>query len=431
MAKLKDWAVVFLLTGAVILSFVDRYAFAVLLDPIKHTMHLSDGQIGLLNGIAFGLFYACMGLPLGWLADKWSRKGTIMACIAAWSAATACCGLARNYTQLLAARIGVGAGEAGLVPSAYAIMHDRFDKASLAKPFSVFTLGGHVGAGASLLITGFLFGFFSRDGGAGFMSGLLAWQKTFVVIALPGIIFVLLVAFIREAPRTAAADTRVEKGFFRLVKAQIGTYTLLYAGMAGMLCCTMGLLSWMPAVFIREFGFTPGEVGASYGAIVLIVAPFGVFAGGFVADALQKRGYEAAHPVVLLSGPVLTFPLICLLPFVGAATPMLVLVGALHFCVAIPQGVAAAYIQIITAQPIRSRMSAVYVMVGNVTGLGLVPVSIGYLSDLYAGTEGGLRMAIFYVLATSLATALVTLGMLFVRQRKPVPAGNSGGAVSA
>jgi MFS family permease len=426
MAKLKDWTLVIVLTGATILSFVDRYALAVLLDPIKQTMHLSDGQIGLLNGIAFGLFYACMGLPLGWLADKWSRKGTMIVGIASWSIATACCGLARNYGQLLGARIGVGAGEAGLTPSAYAIIHERFDKASLAKPLSIFTLGGHIGAGASLLITGFLFSFFNAGGGAGFMSGLLAWQKTFVALALPGIVFVILVAFIKEKPRTAAsgAAASAQTGFLRLVRAQMKTYTLLYVGMAGMLCCTAGMLSWMPAVFIREFGFTPKEVGASYGLIVLIAAPVGVFAGGFIADFLQKAGRAGAHPLVLFSAPLLAFPLIGLLPFVNSATLMLCVVGAIHFSVALPQGVAAAYIQIITAESIRSRMSALYVMAANITGLGVVPIAIGYVSDLHGDAAGGLRMAIFYVLAASLIIALVTLGMLLANQRKLVgPAG--------
>jgi MFS family permease len=322
--------------------------------------------------------------------------------------------------QLLAARIGVGAGEAGLAPSAYAIIRDRFDSTSLAKPLSLLMVGGHIGAGSAMLVAGFLFSFFSAGGGVSFMSGLLAWQKTFVALALPGIIFVLLIALIREKPKAAAAvaGAPADAGFLHLARAQIKTYTLLYIGMAGMLCCTAGLFSWTPAVFIREFGFTPKEVGATYGTLVLIIAPLGVFAGGCVADALQKRGYEGAHPLLLFSASVMALPLVFLLPIPSSPTLMLCLLGALHFSVSLPQGVAAAYIQIITARPIRSRMSAIYVMVGNITALGLVPIAIGYLSDFHATNQSGLRLAIFYVLAPVLITAVITLGALFMGQKK-------------
>jgi MFS family permease len=412
--KVRDWAVVVLLSTASVLSYLDRYAFAVLLEPIKKSMSLSDGQIGLLNGLAFGLFYACMGLPLGWLADRWTRKGTIMACIGIWSLATACCGLARNYVELLAARIGVGAGEAGLVPSAFAIIHDRFERAALAKPVSVFALGGHIGAGSSMLIAGFLYGFFNAGGGAdlAFVGSLVAWQKTFVVIALPGIILVALVALIRENKPAAVfpvADGLDRTSFVQLIRSQSKTYILLFIGMAGVLSCIVGLLSWIPSVLIREFGFTPKQVGSSYGYIVLIAAPLGVFAGGFLADALQKRGYARAHLIVVLAGALAALPLICLLPVAHSATMLLSVLAILHFCTSLPQGASAAYILIITAEPIRSRVTALYVMVTNVIGLGVIPVLIGYLSDLNADSPSGLRWAIFYVL---LSVGLIAVGTL-------------------
>jgi predicted MFS family arabinose efflux permease len=93
-AGVKDWLVLLLLTAAMMFSYVDRFTFALLLEPIKHALHATDAQLGLINGVAFGLFFAVMGVPLGWLADRWSRKGTIMLAMSVWSAATACCGLA-------------------------------------------------------------------------------------------------------------------------------------------------------------------------------------------------------------------------------------------------------------------------------------------------------------------------------------------------
>ena len=110
---LRDWIFVFLLMTTMIFSYVDRFTLALLVQPIKADLGMSDAQIGLLNGIAFGLFFAFMGMPLGWLADRWSRIGTIILGVGIWSLSTAASGFAGSFYQLLFARMGVGAGRGG------------------------------------------------------------------------------------------------------------------------------------------------------------------------------------------------------------------------------------------------------------------------------------------------------------------------------
>src|SRR5690606_7954851 len=188
---------------------------------------------------AFGLFFAVMGLPLGWLADRWSRKGTIMLGVGMWSVATAACGLAANFPQLLLARIGVGAGEAGLAPASYSIVHDRFPREQLGRAISLFQVGGVLGAGLALLITGYVYRYFTGGGGADLplIGGLRPWQQTFLAIATPGLLFLLLIAMIREPERVAGpadtAGTGEPRGFAAMVAAvrsRMGLYLPLFVG---------------------------------------------------------------------------------------------------------------------------------------------------------------------------------------------------------
>ena len=117
-----SWFVILTLSGAMAFSLVDRFALSLLFEPIKADLLLSDTQLGLLHGIAFGLFYATMGIPIAWLIDKWSRKWVIFWGIGCWSLMTLLCGFSRNYLQLLGARIGVGVGEAALAPAGYSLI---------------------------------------------------------------------------------------------------------------------------------------------------------------------------------------------------------------------------------------------------------------------------------------------------------------------
>ena len=112
------WYVVGLLTVASLCSGIDRQILALLVDPIKHDLHISDTQMGLLQGLAFGIFYTVAGIPLGWAADRISRRGLLTVGVLAWSAMTAACALTGTFGQLLAARVGVSVGEATLSPTA-------------------------------------------------------------------------------------------------------------------------------------------------------------------------------------------------------------------------------------------------------------------------------------------------------------------------
>lgn len=415
--RIRDWLVVLLLMAALILSFVDRIALSLLVDPIRADLGISDAEIGLLQGIAFGLFFAVMGLPLGWLADRWTRKGTIMLGVGVWSAATAACGLSSNFVQLLLARIGVGAGEAALAPASYSIVHDRFPKEQLGRAISLFQVGGVIGAGLALVITGYVYRYFTDGGGAGLplIANLSPWQQTFVAIAAPGALFVALIAFIKEperVPGEAGARGEQKLGMIAAVKARAALYVPLFLGMSGVIMTSYALVSWMPAILGREFGWSTDEVGARYGFTVLLASPVGLLAGGWLADALVRRGAPNAHVRVAALAALIGLPFALLLSVPQGPTGLLLVAAGLHFAVSMPMGVVPAFLQLATPQDARAQVSGLYVLVINVIGLGLGPTLVGALSTGMATDAGDLRSAMSLVVGPVMFASTAVMALL-------------------
>ncbi|KQX19967.1 hypothetical protein ASD39_08665 [Sphingomonas sp. Root50] len=404
-----------LLMGALILSFVDRIGLSLLVDPIRADLGISDAQIGLLQGIAFGLFFAVMGLPLGWLADRWSRKGTIMLGVGLWSIATAACGLAVNFPQLLLARIGVGAGEAGLAPASYSIVHDRFPKEQLGRAISLFQVGGVLGAGMALLITGYVYRHFTGGGGAGLplIAGLKPWQQTFIAIATPGLLFVLLIAMIREPERGAGQPQPGEaRGFAAMtaaVRSRIGLYLPLFVGMSGIIMTSYALVSWMPAVLGREFHWATETVGVRYGLVVLTASPVGLLTGGWLADALVRAGVANAHVRVAALAATIGLPFALALAVPHGPVGLLAVVGGIHFAVSMPMGVVPAFLQLSTPQAARAQVSGLYVLFINVVGLGFGPTLVGTLSTGMGADVTSLRLAMGLVVGPAMLVSTAVL----------------------
>lgn len=408
----REWGLLALLMSAMMFSIVDRFALAVLLEPIKQDLDLSDRQLGLLNGIAFGLFYATMGVPLGWLADRWSRKGTIIGGIAIWSTATALCGVASNYAQLLAARIFVGAGEAGLAPASYSILHDRFPKERLGTAVSLLQIGSMLGSGLSIMLVGFIFTMMATHGSSlPWMGGLRPWQATFIVVALPGIVFILMFALMNEH-RPATADARKAATLVSAFAAKPGIYASLIAGMSGIVIALYALFSWMPAILTREFGWSTAQVGGTYGTIVLIFSPAGALFGGWLCDRLVSREAGSPHARIALGAAAVALPAFMVIAFTRSPQILLIAVALAHFAIAVPNGLGPALTQLLAPAGARTQISALYVMVVNLMGIGLGPVLIGTLSEQFPTRSSGLRHSMCLTAIAGLVVSLMLLRIL-------------------
>jgi len=410
---LRDWCVVLLLTGAMMFSLMDRIGIAVLIEPIKHSLKMDDASFGLLNGLAFGLFYSFMGLPFGWLADRWSRKGTITLGIGIWSVATASCGLAASFWQLLFARLFVGAGEAGLAPAAYGIIHDRVGHRNLATAISLLQIGSALGAGSALLVASYAYGILSRGaiGSWPLIGTLEPWQQTFVFLALPGVFFVLAIPLIRDRRGTRPSRAKGSGGLSLVSALRLKgkLYLRLFAGMSAILVVNNSLLAWTPAILGREFGWSPSETGVTYGTIVLICAPAGLLFGGWLCDFLARRQNPYAHSIIPLAAAIGGGLAAIWLPLATNPVVFLSVTALLQFCVALPIGVVPAYVQILTPAPARSRVSAFYVLMVNLFGLGLASVLIGGISAHFPNQPSALRLTVGYCSIVSFLAAILFL----------------------
>ncbi|MEJ0047742.1 MAG: MFS transporter [Rhodospirillales bacterium] len=194
---------------------------SLIVDPVRTELQIDDTGMSLLLGTAFALIYGIAGVPLGWLADRGSRRNLIVAGVAVWSVGTIGCGLAHNFAELFAARIVVGLGEAALSPAAISLISDYFPASKRGRAVGLYFTGICVGVGGSFLIGGAVINMVQAGVFAlGPLSGLPAWRVVFFVIGVPSLLWSLAILAIREPARrmpaapadagaaTTAADSR-------------------------------------------------------------------------------------------------------------------------------------------------------------------------------------------------------------------------------
>ncbi len=199
------WYVLIVLMVVYVFNFIDRSILTILAPYIQKDLGLSDGQIGLLSGTVFALFYGLFGLALGRLADTWVRTWTISLGLAVWSGMTALSGFATSFGALAAARVGVGVGEASASPAAYSLIGDWFPTSKRATALAIYSSGIYIGAGFSFVISSLIVGGWNKAyAGGGAPLGLAGWQAAFLAIGVPGVLLALLVLTLREPPRGLA-----------------------------------------------------------------------------------------------------------------------------------------------------------------------------------------------------------------------------------
>ena len=382
---------VVVLTIAYILSFVDRYILGLLIEPIKADLELTDSQIGLLLGFAFALFYATMGLPLGYLADRKRRTWIVAAGIFVWSMATAASGLARNFWHMFIARMSVGVGEAALSPCAMSMISDSFPREKRGKPIAFYTAALSLGAGiASLVSAGVLTWAKSVPEVALPIVGAVApWQFTFVVVGLPGVLVALVMFTIREPRRQRTPGSTVQPRVRDAVQ-HVGTRLPVYLSFV-VFVCLMTIVAysqgWYAAMFERTWGW-PAEKYATVNAIVLLaIGPVTVNAAGWLNDRWYARGRKDAPLRIMIIGVLFIVP-------TGIVAPLMpspwIAIGVLVFntigiCMTSATGVTG--LMNITPSEIRGQTVALYYMTISLAGLLLGPQTVGLMSDHVFGNE--------------------------------------------
>ncbi|MGA0266316.1 MAG: MFS transporter [Lysobacterales bacterium] len=385
------WYMVILLTIAYVFSFVDRYVLGLLIEPIKADLELTDTQIGLLLGPAFAIFYATMGLPLGWLADRKRRTWIVGFGVALWSAATAASGLAKNFTHMFLARMSIGVGEATLSPCTMSMISDSFPKEKRAKPIAFYTMALSVGAGlASLLSAGVLAWAKTVDQIHFPLVGeVTAWQFTFLVVGLPGLLLALLMFTLREPAREVQpkpGDGNNLSDMLRHVFSHWRTFLPFLA-----VFCFMTVLAysqgWGAALFMRTWGWEASQYATVNGVILLAVGPATVNFAGWLSDHWTARGMEDAPLRIALIGVAIMVVTAVPAPLMPNAWAAMAFFGLNTIGIAMTSAVGVTALLNICPAAIRAQVVAFYYMCISLAGLMLGPTTIAFLNDHVFGAD--------------------------------------------
>jgi MFS family permease len=406
------WTALAILAFANILSYLDRIVINLLVEPIQQDLAISDTQFGLLQGVAFGLFYTAMALPIGRMVDTGPRKRIIAAGVMVFSLFTLLSGFARSFTQLFVARVGVGAGEASVVPTAYSIISDMFPPEKLGRAMSVFTMTAFVGIGLAYIAGGAVIAAMAVWDAPGFIAPLAPWRRTFLLVALPGLVIVpMLLVLLREpARRGASAGRRVP---VREVAAYLATQrralALLFAGFSMITLSGYASTVWTPALFIRTYGWSAADIGVAYGLLYLVLGPAGALLAGSLCDRMTARGVLDAPLRVAAWGYIGTGVFGGIAPLMPSGELALAMFAPAMLMSTMPFPMAGTAIQLVTPNSLRGQVSALYMLVINLVGLGLGPLIIGLFNDLVFTGPSGVRYSLASVHAVCAPLAFVLL----------------------
>jgi MFS family permease len=372
--------------------------------------------MSLLMGFSFAIFYTFFGVLLGRVADTKSRRGLIAAGFVMWSALTAACGLARNYTQMLLLRMGVGVGEAALSPAAYSLITDYFPPQRLATAISVYSMGIYIGTGLAYLLGGAVISFASAQASWNLpIAGEIhSWQIIFFMVGMPGVLLAALMLTVREPLRRGGARKPVPmRDALAFWLANKRTFLCHNFGFALLSFSSYGASAWIPTFFVRRHGWSSSDIGIWYGSIIGVFGTLGIVCGGRCADWLASRGYPDATMRVGLIVSLAWFPAgICIYLIPNAWMALAVLALAQMFTSA-PFGVAPAAIQQIAPPNLRGQASAIYLFVLNLIGLGLGPTAVAMTTDYVFGDDQMVGMSLLAVTSVAhvLSSALLYYGL--------------------
>ncbi|MGA0805470.1 MAG: spinster family MFS transporter [Pseudohongiellaceae bacterium] len=383
------WYVVVILFIAFTISYIDRQIISLLVDPIKNDLGISDTQVGLLQGFAFTVFYTFAGIPLGRLADKKNRKLIIAVSMFLWSLMTAACGLAKTFTHLFIARIGVGIGEAGLSPAANSMITDYFPKDKRGKPVALYFMGVYVGVGLSFILGGMVISWVTNAGEVvlPLVGELSAWQLTFIIVSIPGLLLVAVMPTVQEPFRRGRVsadgkdvDTGVgaAKAFFM---QHFKAYAVIFLGFGLAGSMAIGFFAWTTPLFNRIHGWETSQIGYTFGSIVMIMGTLGIILGGAVADRLLQKGEQHAYIKVAIWA--ILGAMVCAGSAAIVPNPYVawVLLCPAVACFGMPVALAPAAVNHITPNQFRGQAIAIYIFVVGLINNNLGPISVGFLND--------------------------------------------------
>jgi MFS family permease len=379
-----------MLTLVYTLSYLDRGLVALLLQPIKEDLGLSDAQLGFLTGIAFGLFYATLGLPIARWADRGNRVSITSIAIAVWSMTVMACTLVTNFTQLVIARVMAAVGESGCMPPSYSLVGDYFpEPEERTKALTIYMLAGSLASLISFV-------------GGGWLCEQFGWRATFVIMGAPALVVAFIVKKTVIEPRSTVSAARALPASSPRVTDVVTTLwrkpSARHLIIALILLFTMGsgLAPWYAAFMTRSHGLSTGDLGIWMGMIFGFGGLASISLGGYISNRWfsgDERG-QMRLSAVMTALLIPSLALFLLLPSANAALlALLVFILVCNFFI----GPTFAVMQRLVTAETRATTLAVVMLLANIIGMGVGPLIVGLLSDLLSPTLGkdSLRYAMF------------------------------------
>ncbi|TWB65914.1 putative MFS family arabinose efflux permease [Nitrospirillum amazonense] len=410
----RAWFVLGMLCFVYVLNFLDRQLLSILAKPIQDDLKVTDGQLGLISGLYFALFYCFISIPVAWLADRTNRVRVLSIACALWSAATVACGMASTYPQLVLARMTVGVGEAGGVPPSYAIISDYFGPGRRGTALGLYNFGPPLGQAL----------------GVAFGAAIAAaynWRGAFQLLGAVGVVTALAVYLLVREPRRGGLDAgpvatvpagpvtpSAKAGFWETVRMFFTRPALLLVALAtgATQFVTYALLNFTTLFLMREKGMALGEVAIYYALLIGIGVSAGMYVSGRLIDRFAAR---ARHSYALVPAVALCAAVPFFVGFVWAPSwplALLFLAGPTFFNY-FYLSPAVALVQEEVRPDQRVLSGALLLLVMNLIGLGFGPTYLGAVSDLFRATHPhhSLQLAFytlvpFYGLAVLLFLAL-------------------------
>ncbi|MDV3455375.1 MFS transporter [Sphingomonas sp. HF-S4] len=413
------WALA-LLFFAYVLAFLDRIVLSILVRPISAELQLSDMQFALVGGVAFALFYVTMGLPIGWLADRFSRRRIVAVGVALWSLCTIASGLASDFAGLFAARLGVGIGEAALAPAAYSLIADLYPPERRGRAVALYTLGATIGSSIAYFAGGLLIEFASAHGA---ILGLPPWRFVFFAAGAPGILLAALMLTMREPARRQSARVAKPASFVAFLKARREVSIAYILGYSCINLPFAGFLLWGPALFDRVHGLRPAQLALPLALLFLVPTALGQWLGATVTDRMLAKGRaDAAFRTAAVCAALLV-PVAVAMPLLGDSAAALAALGLLLFLTCASVGHHAVVAATVAPNRLRGLYVALFFFVQNVMGQAIIAVITAGLTDhVFERPDSiGLSMAIVGGAGAAAGTLLLILGREALRRAAAEP----------
>lgn len=383
-SPLRGWLALAVMVATMLYAIVDRQVFGLVAAEMSGTLHLSNTQLGLIQGLGFAALTLLGAYPIAWFADRYDRRWVLAACILCWALGTAACGLADGFVTLFIASAAVAASEAGIAPIFMSMLPELFQGQARVTATMVYYVAVSLSMALGLIAVG------AMIAGLGVLKPLPApltdmenWRLAFLAAAAPFPIFIALIFFLPVARRTGteARARPTAAPITPFLKANLASVGLVFGGMTFFALGVTSILAWTPVSLTRIYGLNPAHVGMVLGVVIAAASIAGVIAGNFIMRYLQRRiGYRAAPRVVWVS-LIASLPIICLIPIATEAWQVYVGIAVQVIASTIAGASSVSLLQDLAPPKVRARIMALRAMTnGPAVGLGIA--GSAFLGDL-------------------------------------------------